>query len=136
MLLINFGAGLKVCDPKRARTQSPKTSVRLKKPQKKPIEIWQKVNIVVHLGMKFINGFDRNQLHFFAYEELSSKDNDVRLIDVLDLQRCGFDMDFGENGRPAYHPGDLLEIFIYGYLNRIRSSRALEKGSLRNIEMR
>lgn len=44
-------------------------------------------------------------------------------------------MDFIENGRPAYHPSDLLKLFIYGYLNRIRSSRALEKECGRNIEL-
>ncbi len=44
-------------------------------------------------------------------------------------------MDFIENGRPAYHPADLLKLFIYGYLNKIRSSRDLEKESKRNIEV-
>jgi transposase len=65
--------------------------------------------------------------------------NEVRLIDVfvdiLALERFGFQIDHGENGRPAYHPGDLLKLFIYGYLNKIRSSRRLEKECKRNIEV-
>ena len=44
-------------------------------------------------------------------------------------------MDYIENGRPAYHPADLLKLFIYGYLNKIRSSRDLEKECKRNIEV-
>ena len=43
-------------------------------------------------------------------------------------------MDFIENGRPAYHPSDLLRLFLYGYLNRVRSSRQLEKECKRNLE--
>jgi transposase len=45
----------------------------------------------------------------------------------LNLSELGFKVVFEENGRPAYHPGVLLRLFIYGYLNRIRSSRQLEK---------
>ena len=47
----------------------------------------------------------------------------------------GFEIDHGENGRPAYHPRDLLKLFIYGYMNKIRSSRRLEQESKRNIEV-
>src|SRR5690606_29495865 len=47
----------------------------------------------------------------------------------------GFKIDFIENGRPAYHPAELLKLFLYGYLNRIRSSRALEKECKRNLEV-
>lgn len=72
-------------------------------------------------------------------EQLISSDNDMRMIDLfvdsLDLKDCGFDMDFTDNGRPAYHPKDLLKLFLYGYLNRIRSSRVLEKETYRNIEV-
>ena len=46
-----------------------------------------------------------------------------------------FDFAFVENGRPAYHPADLLKLFINGYLNRMRSSRVLEKECVRNIEL-
>ncbi|MBC7721094.1 MAG: IS1182 family transposase, partial [Pedobacter sp.] len=68
-----------------------------------------------------------------------SQDNEVRLIDLfvdaIKLTDHGFEMDYTDNGRPAYHPSDLLKLFIYGYLNRIRSSRGLEKECKRNIEL-
>lgn len=54
---------------------------------------------------------------------------------IQKLSDFGFDMEFVDNGRPAYHPADLLKLFIYGYLNKIRSSRDLEKESKRNIEV-
>ena len=67
-------------------------------------------------------------------------DNEVRLIDLfvdsMTLENFGFDKQFVENGRPGYHPSDLLKLFIYGYLNKIRSSRDLEKESKRNIEVK
>lgn len=89
--------------------------------------------------MKFIQGIDRNQMQFFAYEQLISPENDVRLIDAfvntLDLSQCGFDLQFSEDGRPAYHPSELIKLYLYGYLNRIRSSRALEKECCRNVEV-
>ena len=53
----------------------------------------------------------------------------------MDLSVLGFRVNHGENGRPAYYPGDLLKLFLYGYLNRIRSSRALERECSRNIEL-
>jgi hypothetical protein len=52
----------------------------------------------------------------------------------LKLEEFGFKTGFIENGRPAYHPTDLLKLYIYGYLNRVRSSRQLEKECKRNIE--
>jgi len=91
--------------------------------------------------MKFINGTNRNQLPLFAssIDDAIAQDNEVRLIDLfvnsLKLEEYGFTFDFVENGRPAYHPSDLLKLFIYGYLNRMRSSRALEKECSRNIEL-
>jgi len=89
--------------------------------------------------MKFITGKDRNQTEFFCLEQAIGQDNEVRLIDLfvssLKMQDYGFNMDFIDNGRPAYHPATLLRLFIYGYLNRIRSSRALEKECMRNIEL-
>ncbi len=91
--------------------------------------------------MKYIQGQDRNQTHLFpiSLDLAIDKDNEVRLIDVfvekLNLSEMGFRIDFSENGRPAYHPGDLLKLFIYGYMNRIRSSRQLEKECRRNIEV-
>jgi transposase len=89
--------------------------------------------------MKFIQGKDRDQTEFFCLNQAVSQDNEVRLIDLfigsIKLSDFGFNMNFIENGRPAYHPSDLLKLFIYGYLNRIRSSRQLEKECKRNIEV-
>ena len=91
--------------------------------------------------MKFIQGSDRTQTHLFptSLEASIDEDNEVRLIDLfvntLDLDEFGFRTDFTENGRPAYHPSFLLKLFIYGYLNKVRSSRDLEKACKRNIEM-
>lgn len=91
--------------------------------------------------MRFIQGQNRTQTHLFpiSLDESIGKDNEVRLIDIfvdsLDLSDFGFKVDFDENGRPAYRPGDLLKLYIYGYLNRDRSSRCLEKECHRNIEV-
>jgi transposase len=89
--------------------------------------------------MKHILGKDRNQIEILSLNELIAQDNEVRTIDLfvdsLDLQQFGFRVDFGENGRPAYRPGDLLRLYLYGYLNRTRSSRVLEKECKRNIEL-
>lgn len=91
--------------------------------------------------MKFIQGQDRFQTSLFpvSLDSTIDQDNEVRLIDLfidsLDLKPLGFDVDFVDNGRPAYHPKDLLKLYIYGYLNKVRSSRDLEKETKRNIEM-
>lgn len=89
--------------------------------------------------MKFIKGKDRNQTEFFCLEQAVGQDNEVRLIDLfvsaINMEDYGFGMDFIDNGRPAYHPAELLRLFIYGYLNRIRSSRQLERECQRNIEL-
>jgi len=90
--------------------------------------------------MKFIQGQDRFQTSLFPVSLDASIDenNDVRLIDAfvnkLNMAILGFKIDQVDNGRPAYHPKDLLKLFIYGYLNKIRSSRGLEKETKRNIE--
>ncbi|WP_430936824.1 IS1182 family transposase, partial [Saccharicrinis sp. 156] len=91
--------------------------------------------------MKFIQGQSREQTHLFpvSLEQAIGPGNEVRIIDLfvdsIDLCKMGFDVCFVENGRPAYHPSDLLKLYIYGYMNRIRSSRGLEKESKRNIEV-
>lgn len=91
--------------------------------------------------MKYINGISRNQLVLFPQSmDLSiSEDNQVRLIDLfvdtLDVNKMGFRTDHVEEGRPAYHPKDLIKLYIYGYLNRTRTSRLLEKECTRNIEV-
>ena len=68
--------------------------------------------------MKFIAGNDRGQTTFFCLEEQIESSNEVRLIDLfvgsLKMEDYGFRNDFIENGRPAYHPSDLLRLFIYG----------------------
>lgn len=89
--------------------------------------------------MKFIQGKDRDQIAMFSLDQAVHQDNEVRLIDLfvgsLTLSDFGFKTHFIDNGRPAYHPSDLLRLFIYGYLNRTRSSRQLEKECKRNLEV-
>ena len=91
--------------------------------------------------MKFIQGQDRSQISLFpvSLDDAVDADNEARLIDLfvdgLNIRSLGFDIDFVDNGRPAYHPKDLLKLFIYGYMNRIRTSRTLEKETKRNIEL-
>jgi transposase len=91
--------------------------------------------------MKFIQGHNRAQTNLFpvSIDQSIDPDNEVRIIDLfvdsLSVKEFGFRVDFPENGRPAYHPSDLLKLFIYGYLNKVRSSRDLEKECGRNIEV-
>jgi len=91
--------------------------------------------------MKFIQGLSRNQITLFpvSLDESIDPVNEVRIIDLfvdsLSIKDYGFRTDFIENGRPAYHPSELLKLFIYGYLNKVRSSRDLEKECGRNIEV-
>jgi transposase len=91
--------------------------------------------------MKFIQGQNRAQTYLFpiSLDDAVDPENEVRLIDIfvdsLNLEEFGFKTGFIENGRPAYHPADLLKLYIYGYLNRVRSSRQLEKECKRNIEV-
>jgi transposase len=90
----------------------------------------------------FIQGADRNQGYLLPerIDEYVSEDNPVRVIEafveVLDLARLGFArLEPNETGRPAYHPATLLRIYLYGYLNRIQSSRRLEQEANRNLEL-
>jgi transposase len=91
--------------------------------------------------MKFIQGHNRTQINLFpvSLDQSIDPDNEVRIIDLfvdsLPVKEYGFRTDFPENGRPAYHLSDLLKLFIYGYLNKVRSSRDLEKECCRNIEV-
>src|ERR1700720_1719845 len=73
-------------------------------------------------------------------DDYVAEDNPVRVIDVfvdeLDLEALGFDGVTPEaTGRPAYHPGALLKIYVYGYINQIASSRRLERETHRNVEL-
>lgn len=91
--------------------------------------------------MKFIQGHNRTQINLFpvSLDQSIDPDNEVRIIDLfvdsLSIKDYGFRTDFTENGRPAYHPSDLLKLFIYGYMNKVRYSRDLEKECKRNIEV-
>src|SRR5512133_2418715 len=91
--------------------------------------------------MKFIQGHNRTQINLFpvSLEDSIDPGNEVRIIDFfvdsLAVKEYGFRTDFPENGRPAYHPSDLLKLFIYGYMNKVRSTRDLEKECGRNIEV-
>src|SRR5215470_14750245 len=89
----------------------------------------------------FICGADRGQVTMFPaqLEDYVAEDNPVRVIDFfvdqLDLRGLGFSaVDPKETGRPAYHPAVLLKIYVYGYLNRVQSSRRLERECQRNVE--
>jgi transposase len=91
---------------------------------------------------RYIEGENRSQVTLFpaSLDEYIAADNPVRVVDVfvdeLDLRKLGFDgMQPEVTGRPSYHPGTLLKIYIYGYLNRIQSSRRLERETQRNVEL-
>ncbi len=90
---------------------------------------------------RFIEGADRGQSTLLpeCLDDWISEDNPVRAIDVfvdeLDLADLGFGrVDPKATGRPAYHPSVLLKLYIYGYLNRVQSSRRLEREAGRNVE--
>lgn len=92
--------------------------------------------------MPHITGHDRSQLLLLpeSLDDYVGPDNPVRFIeafvDGLDLAAAGFArVEPKETGRPSYLPGDLLKLYIYGYLNRIRSSRRLEAETHRNVEV-
>jgi transposase len=91
---------------------------------------------------RFVEGEPRTQSLLFPerLDDWIDEDNPVRVIDAfvdeLDLKELGFDgAEPAETGRPAYHPATLLKIYIYGYLNRVQSSRRLEREAQRNVEV-
>ena len=91
---------------------------------------------------RFVVGDDRSQSTLFPerLDDYLTEDNPVRAIDAfvdeLDLARLGFGgIEPEATGRPAYHPATLLKIYVYGYLNRVQSSRRLERECQRNIEL-
>src|SRR5207253_1328710 len=91
---------------------------------------------------RFIDGEDRLQQTLLpnSLEDYVSEENPVRVVEVfideLDLAALGFSgMRPAVTGRPAYHPSTLLKIYLYGYLNRVQSSRRLEREAQRNIEL-
>jgi len=89
----------------------------------------------------FIKGEDRYQATLFPerLDDYIAEDSAVRVIDVflddLDLSGLGFKTEPSDTGRPAYHPSTMLKIYVYGYLNRVQSSRRLEREAQRNIEL-
>lgn len=92
--------------------------------------------------MDHLQGNDRDQLTLFpeALDDYISQENPVRFInasvDSLDLKQLSFrHAVLQETGRPPYHPGDLLKRYLYGYLNRVRASRQLEREAHRNVEV-
>src|SRR3982075_2098905 len=91
---------------------------------------------------RFVEGTDRGQSTLFpaVLDDYVGEDNPVRAIDAfvdgLDLANLGFDgVAPLATGRPAYHPATLLKIYIYGYFNRVQSSRRLERECQRNVEL-
>src|SRR6185436_20903681 len=93
-------------------------------------------------AMSYQRGPDRSQVQLLppCLDDYVSANSPVRFIEVfvegLDLKAMGFQRaEPADTGRPAYHPADLLKLYIYGYLNRIRSSRRLEAESQRNLEL-
>ena len=91
---------------------------------------------------RFIEGENRFQSTLFpeSLEDYIAEDNSIRVIDAfvnkLKLKQLGFDRaEPSATGRPGYQPATLLKIYVYGYLNRIQSSRRLERESHRNVEL-
>ena len=91
---------------------------------------------------RFVEGVDRSQSVLFPerLDDYIGEDNPVRVVEAfvekLDLVALGFGGAIAQmTGRPAYHPATLLKIYIYGYLNRVQSSRRLEREAQRNVEL-
>src|ERR671922_98759 len=92
--------------------------------------------------MGYIRGEGRSQMYLLpeTIDDYIGEEHPVRFLDAfvkqLDLEQLGFvRATAAETGRPGYDPGDLLRLYLYGYLNRIRSSRRLEKEAARNLEL-
>src|SRR6201999_2051288 len=90
----------------------------------------------------FVQGADRQQTTLLpeCLDDWVEEGNSVRVVDVfvdaLELRVLGFDgVDPAAPGRPAYHPSAMLKLYIYGYLNRVQSSRRLEREAGRNLEV-
>ena len=89
----------------------------------------------------FIEGEDRHQATLFpeSLDEYIAEDSTVRVIDVfiddLDISGLGFKTEPADTGRPGYHPKTMLKLYVYGYLNRVQSSRRLEREAQRNVEL-
>jgi transposase len=91
---------------------------------------------------RFVEGADRGQSTLLpeCLDDWIDEENPVRVIDAfvdaLDLASLGFNgVEPAATGRPAFHPSVLLKLYIYGYLNRVQSSRRLEREAARNLEL-
>ncbi len=90
---------------------------------------------------RFIEEADRGQLTLLpeSLDDYIDESNPVRVIEAyvahLDLAKLGFETAPADTGRPGYHPASLLKLYIYGYLNRVASSRCLEREAGRNLEV-
>jgi transposase len=90
---------------------------------------------------RFIEGMDRGQWTLLpeSLDDWISEDNPVRAIDAfvdaLDLAKLGFKAQPAETGRPSFHPSIHVKLYIYGYVNRVPSSRRLEREAGRNFEV-
>src|ERR1035437_8593317 len=91
---------------------------------------------------RFVQGEHRTQCTLLPeqLDDYITEDNPARVVDVfvddLDLRDLGFEgVDPAATGRPSYHPAVMLKIYVYGYLNRIQSSRRLEREAQRNVEL-
>jgi len=89
--------------------------------------------------MDFIQGFDRNQLQLLSYDSFVKQDSWARIVDlfvdILPLEDLGFRETTSEEGRPPYHPSDMLKLYLYGYKNHLRSSRKLAHSCEVNMEV-
>jgi transposase len=89
----------------------------------------------------FIEGENRHQSVLFpeSLDDYIAEDSAVRVIDVfiddLDISGLGFKTEAADTGRPGYHPRMMLKLYVYGYLNRVQSSRRLEREAQRNVEL-
>lgn len=98
------------------------------------------LRIPIATKMAYLDSQDRFQLQMCSMEELIDKENPVRFIDAfvdhLDLSQIGFLVsEVKTEGRPAFDPKVFLKLYFYGYLNGLRSSRKLEKETIRNVEV-
>jgi len=90
---------------------------------------------------RFIQGESRTQSILLpeCVDDYVAETNRVRVVDVfvdeLDLGELSFEIEPAVTGRPGYHPAVLLKLYIYGYLNRVQSSRCLEKEAQRTVEV-
>src|SRR5882762_1895357 len=136
------------CQTKGAATdmfnlQLPRHIPTLPRPCKNPHRCYDSLAESSGEVMKgFVQGADRHQTTLLpeCLDDWVDESNPVRAVDVfvdaLDLRDLGFDgVDPAATGRPAYHPSPMLKLYIYGYLNRVQSSRRLEREALRNVEV-